>query len=436
MQSKNYYLWAMYLIVANIHGMTQASSSLSGALKKFGYDSPQERTAFLNIFRCTGGFSLPISPVNNDSPLYEKQNSFIIFFKSSNIQKLEAEIYTIESNKLDLIADKIKFPSIHCAQAFVLAATQCLWFRASYKNEVTNNPSALLQRWVKENDSNEDEELIKSLAILGLVSEIKRPSPDFMPSVIIWLGAIQPSAENRIYGDIPDNYAGKIVVHSNRRGLILNKQVWESYGVFSIAEKLGLSNNNKALEIITETCKNYNQFYSLKATELQESTKLLRQLILENLIKANFLEEKTVTDFYWPTEKELYSYMFNRGIKKIPQKLAQAKLTFDDPEPLSNNRIYDTTTEAAYWLKKQLTENAEQFQQNEKPKLLALSIQPFVLYQHECLKDALDKYYTLATIGPEASQVSVKDALESLAKMLYIKAKRDSEIKKLIYWLR
>ena len=421
------------LIATNAHTMDQKNCSINEALKRFDFNKSEERAGFLTILRLTGGF-LPPKKLDPNNPLYEKQKSFAELLQKSNIQDLEKEIYSAKPDELETIAGKINFLSLAEAKSFIFVGPECLWFRENYKKETTDRPELVWSRWIKENPANE-KDFIEPLKALGLISEIKRPD-NFIPDIIIWIGAIESSAEPRIYGDIPDDFSGEVIVFSNRRGLILNNKIFEPYGAINIAEQLNIVDNPKAIKIIEETCKGYTKNYVLATSELKESTQELRILIVDALFKKGFLAT-TAIDFNWPTEKELYAYLFKKAQQKTPKKLGKAKLTFDDPEPLPNKRLYDTTSEAVYWLNNQLkNQTIGDVHGKEKLKILALSEQPNVAYQHQCLENVLGKYYKVVTVGPKNEGFAVSDALQGLAKILYFKANQDPEIKTILNWLK
>lgn len=420
---KKFYLTAFLSLstLLKVHG-----ASLVEGFESFGFkDSDQQKALFL-VMRQTGGFTLPNTNENDDP----KKKSHIELYHKSNLKEFSEEVNNAnEMNALE-VASKITFPSLQEVQAYTVAATQNLWFRSAWEKEVNLNPEALLKRWVAEKE-NVQSDLTHWLTQLGLVEEVIRPL-NYIPHTIIWLGAIQPSAEPRIYGDIPEGYEGEIVVHSNRRGLILNKDIFESYGVLNIAEQLNLGKNEEAHKIIESVCRGYEKTYDLSYSKLETATEELKIKIIEALKDKGILKENNDSSFKWPTEKELYTYTFSEAQKRIPQKLSKASLTFNDPEPRNDGRIYNTYTEARYWSNKQSTLS----QNDEKRKILALSVQPFVSYQHSALDKALGDKYEVVTVGPASPNAPQKDRLESLAKIIYEKVSSDQEIKNILPWIR
>lgn len=403
-------------------------SSIPEILKQKGYKK-ESISAFLHLLRRTGSLSPEIIKRKSaeESP---KQESLRNLAEKLNLEKLQEKLQS--TNDIEEVLSQLSFESDSHVEAFLVAATQVLWFRSNWEKE-TASSSLALNRWSQLKEQTEETTNIYDfLQELELIDEIKRPN-DFQPDIIIWLGAIEHSAKPRIYGDIPADYAGPIVVHSNRRGLFINQNVIEQTAVDNIAEQLNLAENTRVKEIIIETCKAY-KFYNVSENTLQESTKELRELIIQKLRDNNLLSETNI-DFNWPTHRELYKNIFFKAQQAGLVK--SATLEFDDPAPLSNNRIHTTESEAQSWLEKIKAEHPEKFAHGKKLKVLALSVQPFVKFQEEALKSVLDQDCELVVVGPKAEKTpnTRKDALESLAKILFMQAKNNPEIKALLPWI-
>lgn len=409
-----------------IHGF-----SLNDALESKGFHH-EKRHAFLMLLRNTGALSQAIFE-KEENDIKRKSLKQLALSNKSLLAAQDAIAHSTETT-IDELGSKITFNSPAEAEAFLIAASQTLWFRSSWEKERADNAEAL-GRWACVDQSQFSRTLTPHLQTLHLFHEIKRPH-DFKPDIIIWLGAIEDAAKPRIYADIPEGYAGEINVHSNRRGLFLTSKVMEKTGIIIIAQQLGLIDNEEAYEVIAQTCKDYTPFYEVQEAVLPTSTQELRKLIVGNLVQKGFLMD-TALDFNWPTYKDLYTYLFNEAQANRPTILSHAQLSFDDPVPLPCGRIHTTESEAQYWLEQRKLTHPEEFNRGRKLRVLALSVQPFVKVQEENLKSVLADHCEVIAVGIETLDTpnSRKDALESLAKILFVQGRKNEAVKSILPWV-
>lgn len=278
----------------------------------------------------------------------------------------------------------------------VVARTQTAWFRKTFASETSGNSSMLLDRWTSTSAKVEDLPDVKEpFQRLGIVDAMD-VLPAFSPYVVILLGCIEPQVKHRLDA-VPHGYSGEIVVHSNQRGLV---HFLEPMCYDFISERTGVD-----VDVIKGKIADQKAPYDLALPTLQDSTRHLRELISDK-------------EFAWPDYKDLYTRLYSELLKMRPD-LHSSKLVFDDPPVLNGDRIYTTFTEAKYWCTKYLSD----VNNVARRKLLALSSQPFVLYQDTVLKAAIGEHFEICTVGPSHDGILVKDCFESLAKIIYERAK-------------
>ena len=280
--------------------------------------------------------------------------------------------------------------------------TQAAWFRKSYQAETIGNASALIDRWVSTSQSVEQiPELQRAFQRLGLIGTITAP-PDFSPDVVILLGCIEPQVKHRL-GCIPLGYSGEVVVHSNQRGLVhfLEPMCYDFLSV-----RTGLS-----VDEIKARIGHIKDSYDLALPNLQESTRKLREIISPG------------KDFKWPDYKDLYTKLYTDLLKVRPD-LIRSSLVFDDPPVLGGtSRIYTTFTEAQFWSEKYLAQTSSR-RTSGRSSVLALSSQPFVTCQDTILQAAIGQHFEICTVGPSSEGILIKDCFESLAKVIFEKARQ------------